>query len=205
MTGTTAPITRPAPTSTERFVDRHPVATFLAVGLPLVAVCFGVVLAAQAGVIPGAGVPARIGIAPDEAAGVMIVLAILATALGVTAVRQGRDGVHDLLARATRWRVPLRWWLVALLAMPVGTLVIAMIFRVFLGAVARGSGSVLLAAVAHTSFNRSNNADGLAADILSGPNRPIAAPLTVVVLAVVLGVVTRRRAVDAHPSTAPIS
>ncbi|MFI5079705.1 MAG: CPBP family intramembrane glutamic endopeptidase [Streptosporangiales bacterium] len=34
-------------------------------------------------------------------------------AVVVTAWTMGRPGVRDLLARLTRWRVPLRWWLVA--------------------------------------------------------------------------------------------
>jgi len=35
-------------------------------------------------------------------------------AVVVTAWTMGRPGVRDLLAQAARWRVPLRWWLVAL-------------------------------------------------------------------------------------------
>jgi CAAX protease family protein len=34
-------------------------------------------------------------------------------AVAVTAWTMGRPGVCDLLARLGRWRVPLRWWLVA--------------------------------------------------------------------------------------------
>jgi CAAX protease family protein len=34
-------------------------------------------------------------------------------AVVVTAWTMGRPGVRDLLARLARWRVPLRWWLVA--------------------------------------------------------------------------------------------
>jgi membrane protease YdiL (CAAX protease family) len=35
-------------------------------------------------------------------------------AVVVTAWTMGRPGIRDLLARVARWRVPLRWWLVAL-------------------------------------------------------------------------------------------
>ena len=66
--------------------------------------------------------------------------------------------------------------------------------RTLLGAVARGaSNSVLLAAVTHTMFNRSNNVGGLGDDLLAGPNRQLAALLTAVLLTVVLVVVNRRR------------
>ena len=37
----------------------------------------------------------------------------MVAALAVTAVVDGRLGVRDLLHRMVRWRVPLRWWVVA--------------------------------------------------------------------------------------------
>lgn len=37
----------------------------------------------------------------------------------MTAVMEGRTGLRELLARVTRWRVPLRWYAVALLTAPV--------------------------------------------------------------------------------------
>ena len=62
------------------------------------------------------------------------------------------------------------------------------------GAVVRGAAnSVLLAAVTHTFFNRSNNADGLAADILTGTQRQEAALLTALLLTAVLVMVLARR------------
>jgi uncharacterized protein len=45
-------------------------------------------------------------------------------AVVVTAWTMGRPGVRDLLARLARWRVPLRWWLVA--ASPVAFLGLAL-------------------------------------------------------------------------------
>ena len=57
---------------------------------------------------------------------------------------------------------------------------------------------MLLAAVTHTFFNRSNNADGLAADILTGPHQQSAATLTAVFLTVTLAVVNRRRLTRAY-------
>ena len=72
--------------------------------------------------------------------------------------------------------------------------VFCLFFRTLVGTVARGAAnSVLLAAVTHTFFNRSNNADGVAADILAGPNQQAAATLTAVLLTVTLAAVNRRR------------
>jgi len=49
-------------------------------------------------------------------------------AVAVTAWTMGRPGVRDLLARMVRWRVPLRWWLVAVSpAVFLGLALIAMI------------------------------------------------------------------------------
>lgn len=77
--------------------------------------------------------------------------------------------------------------------------VFGLFFRTFIGTVARGaSNSVLLAAVTHTFFNRSNNADGLAADVLSGPHQQSAATLTAVLLTVTVAVVNRRRLTKAY-------
>jgi membrane protease YdiL (CAAX protease family) len=73
-------------------------------------------------------------------------------------------------------------------------LVFCLFVRTLFGTVARGaSNSVLLAAVTHTMLNRSNNAGGLGDDLLTGPNRQLAALVTVVALTVVLVVVNRRR------------
>jgi membrane protease YdiL (CAAX protease family) len=73
-------------------------------------------------------------------------------------------------------------------------LVLSLIFRSLIGMVVRGAvNSILLAATTHTFFNRSNNIDGIAADILQGSNRPIAALLAATLMAVVLGVCIRRK------------
>ena len=75
--------------------------------------------------------------------------------------------------------------------------------RTLLGTVARGaSNSVLLAAVTHTMFNRSNNGGGLGDDLLAGPNRQLAALMAAVLLTVVLVVVNRRRAEQVLPPRA---
>jgi len=44
----------------------------------------------------------------------------------VTGALTGRDGVVDLAGRSVRWRVPIRWYLVALFTMPVGATLISL-------------------------------------------------------------------------------
>jgi len=196
---------------------------------------------------------------------------VFTTALLVTRLSDGRDGVRVLFRRMTRWRVGIRWYLVPVLALPAGSVVVAVLLgdrasmpststllsevastvfalavinlweegawsgflqtrlerrysffvaclltaipfalvhvpvrvvtreittpgelivqfiallvlclfaRTLFATVLRGAAnSVLMAAATHTMFNRSNNVDGIAADILSGPNQSIAALL----------------------------
>lgn len=68
--------------------------------------------------------------------------ALLAPALAallVTAVVDGRAGLHDLLGRMVRWRVPLRWWVIAI-GSPLVLVVVA------LGLAALGGSGVQLGA-----------------------------------------------------------
>jgi hypothetical protein len=44
----------------------------------------------------------------------------------VAAALAGRDGVVDLARRSVRWRVPIRWYLVALFTVPVGATLISL-------------------------------------------------------------------------------
>ena len=68
------------------------------------------------------------------------------------------------------------------------------IIRVLLGGVMRGAGnSLLVVAATHTSFNRSNNVDGIAADLLVGQARPMAALGAAIVVAALVLVALRGR------------
>ena len=68
------------------------------------------------------------------------------------------------------------------------------VFRSLLGLVLRGTGNSLLAvAVLHTIFNRSNNTDGIAAKLLDGTHRQVAALVATLLVTVILGVMLRRR------------
>ncbi len=68
------------------------------------------------------------------------------------------------------------------------------VVRSLLGIVLRGArDSILVVGVLHTFFNRSNNVDGIVADLLDGSQRQLAALAATTVLTVVAGVVMRRR------------
>jgi uncharacterized protein len=74
-------------------------------------------------------------------------------------------------------------------------MVLVIFARSLYGMVLRGAAnSLLLVGLSHTMFNRSNNTDGIAADILrGGDSRQLAALLATVVLVVVLGLVLRSK------------
>ncbi|KQV69596.1 hypothetical protein ASC64_07050 [Nocardioides sp. Root122] len=73
-------------------------------------------------------------------------------------------------------------------------MVLCTIIRVLLGGVMRGAGnSILVVAATHTSFNRSNNVDGIAADLLVGQARPLAALAAAIVVAALILVALRGR------------
>ena len=73
-------------------------------------------------------------------------------------------------------------------------LLLSFIFRSLIGMVLRGAAnSILLAATTHTFFNRSNNIDGIAADLLEGSNQPIAALLATTLITVLLGLCIRTK------------
>ena len=73
-------------------------------------------------------------------------------------------------------------------------LVLCIIIRVLLGGVMGGAGnSLLVVAATHTSFNRSNNVDGIAADLLVGQARPLAALGAAIVVAALILIALRGR------------
>lgn len=53
-----------------------------------------------------------------------VVIGVTGTAFFMTAVTQGRPGVRRMLQRLVFWRVGVRWYLVAILLIPVGQLLI---------------------------------------------------------------------------------
>lgn len=53
-----------------------------------------------------------------------VAVGVTGTAFFMTAVTQGRDGVTRMARRLVRWRVGLRWYLVAVLAIPLGQILV---------------------------------------------------------------------------------
>ena len=100
-----------------RVVARHPVAAFMVIGL---------VPAFAVGVIP-AIVDAQF--LPFDLPLHGVVGGVLGVGFGaffVTYALAGRAGVVDLARRSVRWRVRLRWYLIALLTVPVGATLISL-------------------------------------------------------------------------------
>jgi hypothetical protein len=96
------------------FVGRHPVASYLVVAFAIFWASWMPVLLF--------GAPPRL----FSAVGAILGLAL--PAFLVTAATEGRAGVHDLLRRTLRWRVGIGWYLLAILAIPVGALLLAPLF-----------------------------------------------------------------------------
>ena len=92
-----------------RVVARHPVATFL---LTCYAITWALVLPPLR--VQG-GLP--FGLALWDSLGNLLGVAL--AAFLVVAASNGRAGVRDLARRCLRWRVGVRWYLVALVAMPI--------------------------------------------------------------------------------------
>src|SRR5688572_33191667 len=59
--------------------------------------------------------------------GVFMSLGAGLAAFLVTAALSGRAGVADLTRRSLRWRVPVRWYLIALLSVPIGATLISLV------------------------------------------------------------------------------
>ena len=270
----------------------RPIAMFLVAVLGLVYPLMALIILAQRGVIPGAGLPARLAIDAEEFASLLLtLLGLLPATLLVTALEGGRPALRTLFRRVFRWRIGITWWAIAVAALPATTvavalllgdslqvpsagvlaselaavtiafllvnlweetawtgflqtrlerrhsflvaaalsavpfaavhlplrlisgpaaaselaqafglyLVLGLIVRPLLGLVLRGSGdSVFAAALMHTLFNRSNNPDGIAADLLIGPNRQLAALIAVLLLSAVIGLFIRRKLTRAY-------
>ncbi len=98
-------------------------------------------------------------------------------------------GIHMPLQIINGVTAPVRLAVAFLILM-----IIALLARVFFGLVMRGAANSLLAVgLAHTTFNRSNNATGIAALLLDGTHRQAAVLLATALLIVLLGVILRRR------------
>ena len=93
-----------------RGVARHPVLAFMLISLGIGFVTSAIPPIVDSEILPF-GLPLY---------GVFLSLGAGLAALLVTAALSGRAGVMDLTRRSVRWRVPVRWYLIALLSVPVG-------------------------------------------------------------------------------------
>jgi CAAX protease family protein len=274
-------------TGLQGLARRRPIALYLTIVFGLGYPLMFLPLLAQRGIIPGASLPGMVGLDVERAAALlMVILALFPAALIVSALEGGRPAVIALLRRMVSWRIGAWWWAFVLLALPVTTILLGLLFgdrlrppslatiggelagfaagflmvnlfeesswagfmqtrlerrhnfyvaalltaipfaaihmplqvingvtspislltvflaltvlgavvRSLFGLVMRGAGNSLLAVgLTHTSFNRSNNTDGIAAQLLQGTHRQVAALLATALLAVLLGVTLRSR------------
>ena len=103
--------------SARRGVVRHPVVTFMLISLGAYFVTAAIPPIVNSEVLPF-GLPLH-GVVGG-------VLGVGLAAFLVTAALSGRAGVADLVRRSVRWRVSVRWYLIALLAVPVGATLISL-------------------------------------------------------------------------------
>src|SRR5215203_5637929 len=112
------PATRqPAPRSAlRRLVARHPVAAFLVMAYTFICIVALPPVRAHTDILPF-----------DKPfwESLSSIFGVALPAFLVVAAAQGRAGVRDLARRSFRWRVGLRWYLVALFGVPVATVLCA--------------------------------------------------------------------------------
>ena len=97
-----------------RLVARHPVVAFLVMGYTLAWV---IQLAAF-----------QLGLSLRLLSALSMIFGLALSAFVVTAATDGKTGVQNLLSRCFRWRVDIRWYLLALLGLLGGTLLLASVF-----------------------------------------------------------------------------
>jgi membrane protease YdiL (CAAX protease family) len=114
---TPAATPQPAPHSVlRRLVVRHPVATFLVMVYAINTAVALSPLLTRRDILP-------FGLAPYDSLGHIFGVAL--PAFIVVAATSGKTGVRDLASRSLRWRVGVRWYLVALFGMPVAVVLCA--------------------------------------------------------------------------------
>src|SRR5690348_2498860 len=94
------------PSVARRLTARHPVSAFLLMALPAATAVMSIPALAAYDVIPGKHIPEKIGLDLEEAASLLLVIALFSTVLTVTRLADGRDGIRVLLRRMSRWQVP---------------------------------------------------------------------------------------------------
>jgi len=105
-----------ASASAVRGVARHPVLAFMLISLGIGFATAAIPPIADSEILPF-GLPLH---------GVVLSLGAGLAAFLVTAALSGRAGLADLARRGVRWRVPVRWYLIALLSVPIGATLISL-------------------------------------------------------------------------------
>lgn len=106
---------QPAPRSRlERLVARHPVAAFLVM-----------VYAVNFSITPVLGQSDVLPFDLDLFESLGTIFGVMLPAFIVVAATHGRPGVRELARRSLRWRVGVRWYLIALFGVPVGVVLCA--------------------------------------------------------------------------------
>src|SRR5689334_4453735 len=100
-------------------VSRHPVAAFLTMVFVVNIVVACVPVLTRPDVLPVVYMPLYGILGPIFGVALPAFLVVVATG--------GRAGVRELAGRCLRWRVDIRWYLVALLSVPIATLLCAMV------------------------------------------------------------------------------
>jgi uncharacterized protein len=120
---------QPAPRSPlVRLAARHPVASFLAMLYAIAWTVFVPVILQARGLL-ALPIDLSQGLAFNAVLAIASILGIALPALLVTAATNGKAGVRDLLSRCLRWRVGVRWYLIALLGFLAATLLVASVFQ----------------------------------------------------------------------------
>jgi membrane protease YdiL (CAAX protease family) len=104
------------------FAARRPITAFLALALPLGWGVLTVPALAHHGILPGGGLPGEIF------ALAATVLVLMPAAVWVVSAGEGRPGVRALFSRTFRWRFGLIWWIAVLVAVPVATVAVGIVF-----------------------------------------------------------------------------
>jgi uncharacterized protein len=108
---------------------RHPLTVFLALVFGFTTAVLAVALLAQGSDHLERSLLEPLGVDLASAAtAAMLILGLFPAALIVTALQGGRPAVRELVRRMFRWRTNLGWWLLALFALPAGTVLLAVLF-----------------------------------------------------------------------------
>lgn len=110
-----------------RLAARRPLTSFSVIAFGLAYPLVSLPLLASHGLVPGGTLLESLPMAPDETAGLLMVLSLTTASLTVTWAADGPDGVRQLVRRIARWRLGWGWWLAALAALPAVGLAVALV------------------------------------------------------------------------------